>query len=58
MFKDGLQSTEDGPRFGRLLRSDDVAKIYEKMRNNRKLTVHELANETEISIRSCHEIFS
>lgn len=60
-FKDGRQSTEDDPRSGRpsTSRNDDVvANIYEKVRNDRRLTVRELANEAGISIGSCHEILT
>jgi len=60
-FKDGRQSTKDDPRSGRpsTSRNDDVvANIYEKVRNDHRLTVRELANEAGISIGSCHEILT
>jgi len=60
-FKDGRQSTDDDPRSERpsTSRNDDVVeKIKEKVRNDRRLTVRELANEAGISIGSCHEILT
>ncbi|XP_027849961.2 protein GVQW3-like [Aphis gossypii] len=59
-FKDSRQSIKDDPRSGRpsTSRNDDVANIYEKVRNDRRLTVRELANEAGISIGSCHEILT
>ncbi|KAL4100983.1 hypothetical protein QTP88_021004 [Uroleucon formosanum] len=60
-FKDGRQSTDDDSRSGRpsTSRKDDVVeKIKEKVRNERRLTVRELANEAGISIGSCHEILT
>ncbi|KAL4120451.1 hypothetical protein QTP88_013142 [Uroleucon formosanum] len=60
-FKDGRQSTDDDPRSGRpsTSRNDDVVKkIKEKVRNDRRLTVRELANEAGISIGSCDEILT
>ncbi|KAL4126147.1 hypothetical protein QTP88_010376 [Uroleucon formosanum] len=60
-FKDGRQSTDDDPRSGRpsTSRKDDVVeKIEEKVRNDRRLTFRELANEAGISIGSCHEILT
>ncbi|VVC41658.1 Transposase, type 1,Winged helix-turn-helix DNA-binding domain, partial [Cinara cedri] len=58
---DGRQSIKDDPRSGRpsTSRNDDVvANIYEKVRNDRRLTVRELANEAGVSIGSCHEILT
>ncbi|KAE9524215.1 hypothetical protein AGLY_015254 [Aphis glycines] len=60
-FEDSRQSIKDDPRSGRpsTSRNDDVvANIYEKLRNDRRLTVRELANEAGISIGSCHEILT
>ncbi|VVC45005.1 Hypothetical protein CINCED_3A014263 [Cinara cedri] len=58
---DGRQSIKDDPRSGRpsTSRNDDVvANIYEKVRNDRRLSDHELANEAGILIGSCHEILT
>ncbi|KAL4096440.1 hypothetical protein QTP88_021396 [Uroleucon formosanum] len=60
-FKNGRETTEDDPRSGRpsTSRNDDVvSKICEKVRNDRRLTVRELADEAGISIGSCHEILT
>ncbi|VVC35518.1 Hypothetical protein CINCED_3A017225 [Cinara cedri] len=59
-FKDGQQSIND-PRSGRPSTSRNdyvVANIYKKVRNDRRLTVRELANEAGISIGSCHKILT
>ena len=60
-FKDGRQSITDNERPGRPSTSTDdshVDKINTMVRENRRLTVRELAEECEISVGSCHEILT
>lgn len=60
-FKDGRQSTEDDPCSERpsTSKNDDfLEKIYEKVLNNRKLTVRELTVGAGITFGSCHQILT
>jgi hypothetical protein len=58
-FKDGQQSSDDGPRPGRPSTSIDavhVGQVCAVVRSNRHLMVREIAEECNISIGSCHTI--
>jgi len=58
-FKSGRRSIEDDPKSGRLSTSmddDHVEKVRVVIRQNRSLTVREVAEEVEICKRSCHVI--
>lgn len=60
-FKEGRISIEDDHRSGRPSTSktnQSIALVREKIRNDRRLTVREVANELGISIGSCHSILS
>ena len=51
-FKEGRTSVDDDPRSGRPSTSktdDNVAKVLEVIRSNRRLTVREIAEEVSIS---------
>ena len=60
-FKSGRTSIEDDPKSGRLSTSMDdnhVEKALVVIRQNRRLTVHESAEEVEICKSSCHLILT
>jgi hypothetical protein len=61
-FKEGRTSVDDdNARSGRPSTSktdDDVAKVREGIRSNRRLTVREVAEEVSISKTVCHEILT
>ena len=60
-FKEGRISVDEGPRPGRPSTStngDHVERVRVVIRENRRLTVREVADEVHISIGSCHQIFS
>ena len=60
-FKEGRTSVDDDPRSGRPSTSktdDNVAKVREVIRSNRRLTVREVAEEVSISKTVCHEILN
>jgi transposase len=60
-FKEGRTSVDDDPRSGRPSMSktdDNVAKVREFIRSNRRLTVREVAEEVGISKTVCHEILT
>ena len=60
-FKEGRTSVDDDPRSGRPSTSktdDNVAKVREVIRSNRRLTVREVAEEVSISKTVCHEILT
>lgn len=61
MFKGGRDEVEDEPRSGRPPTSTDVshaAKVKELVLGNRRLTVKEISDETEISFGSCQYILT
>ena len=58
-FKEGRTSVDDDPRSGRpstAKTDDNVAKVREVIRSNRRLTVREVTEEVSISKTVCHEI--
>jgi len=60
-FKGGRTSVHDDPRSGRSSTSktdDNVAKVREVIRSNRRLTVRDVAEEVSISKTVCHEILT
>lgn len=60
-FKGGRQSIDDDERPGRPSTSTDdphVDKINTLVRENRRLTVRELAEECGISVGSCYEVLT
>jgi len=60
-FKSGRTSIEDDPKCGRSSTSmddDDVANVLAVIRQNRRLTVREGAEEVGICERSCHLILT
>src|SRR5215510_11789421 len=60
-FKEGRTSVDDDPRSGWPSTSktdDNVAKVREFIRANRRLTVREVAEEVSISKTVCHEIIT
>ena len=60
-FKEGRTSVDDDPRSGRPSTSktdDNVAKVRDVIRSNRRLTVREVAEEVSISKIVCHEILT
>ena len=60
-FKEGRISIEGDHRLGRPLSSktnDTITLVRNKIRNDRRLTVREVANEVGISIGTCHSILS
>jgi len=60
-FKEGRTSVDDDPRSGRPSTSktdDNVAKVREVIRSNRRLTVREVAEQVSISKTVCHEILT
>jgi len=60
-FKEGRISIEDDHRPGRPSTSktnDTITLVRNKIRNDRRLTVREVANEVGISIGTCHSILS
>lgn len=60
-FQDGRESIEDDGRLGRPSTSTDDPHVHEVnalVRENRRLTVRELAEECGISIGSCHNILT
>ncbi|KAE9523287.1 hypothetical protein AGLY_016235, partial [Aphis glycines] len=60
-FKEGRISNEDDHRPGRPSLSktnDTIDLVRNKIRNDRRLTVREVANEVGISIGTCHSILS
>jgi len=60
-FKEGRTSVDDDPRSGRPSTSktdDNVAKVCEVIRSNRRLTIREVAEEVSISKTVCHEILT
>jgi transposase len=60
-FKDDRISIEDDSRSGRLSTSTDdqhVAQVRSVIRYNRGLTVREVAEESDISLVSCHNILT
>ena len=55
-FKEGRTLVDDDPRSGRPSTSktdDNVAKVREVIRSNRRLTVREVAEEVSISKKQC-----
>jgi len=60
-FKEGRTSVDDVPRSGRPSTSktdDNVAKVHEVIRSNRRLTVRKVAEEVSVSKTVCHEILT
>lgn len=60
-FKEVRTSVDDDPRSGRPSTSktdDNVAKVREVTRSNRRLTVRKVAEEVSISKTVCHEILT
>jgi len=60
-FKSGRTSIEDDPKSGRPSTSmddDHVEKVLAVIRQNRRVTVHEVAEEAGICKSSCHLILS
>ena len=60
-FKVGRTSVDDDPRSERSTTSktdDNVAKVREVIRSNRRSKVREVAEEVSISKTVCHEIFT
>ena len=60
-FKEGRNSVDDDPLSGRPSTSktdDNVAKVREVIRSNRRLTVREVSEEVSISKTACHEILT
>lgn len=60
-FREVRTSVDDDPRSGRPSTSktdDNVAKVREVFRTNRRLTVREVAEEVSISKTVCHEILT
>jgi transposase len=60
-FKEGRTSVDDDPRSGRPSTSktdDNVAKVREVLRSNRRLTVRAVAEEVSISKTVCREILT
>ena len=60
-FKEGRTSIDDDLRSGQPSTSktdDNVAKVREVIRSNRRLTVREVAEEVSISKTVCHEILT
>jgi len=58
-FNEGRTSVDDDPHSGRPSTSktdDNVAKVRQVIRSNRRLTVREVAEEVSISKTLCHEI--
>ena len=60
-FQDGHEDVEDGERPRRRSSSttvENVEKVKEMVMNDRRITIREVADDVDISIGSCHEIFS
>jgi len=60
-FKSGRTSIEEDPKSGRPSTSmddDHIEKVLALIRQNRRLTVHEVAKEVGICKRSCHQILT
>jgi len=60
-FKQGRMSVGEEPRPGRpstLINDDHVDRIRAVIRGNGRLTVREVAEEVDISIGSCNQIFT
>ena len=60
-FKGDRSSVDDDPHWGRPSTSktdDNVAKVREVIRSNRRLTVREVDEEVSISKTVCHEILT
>ena len=60
-FKEGRTSAESDPRSGRPSPSRDeemIAKVRTIVRNNRRLTVREIADDCGISVGSCDAILT
>ena len=60
-FQDGREDIEDDERPGRPSISttdENVEKMKEIVMNGRRITIREVADDVNISIGSCHEIFS
>ena len=60
-FQDGREDVEDDERPGRPSTSttdENVEKVKEMAMNDRRITIREVADDDDISIGSCHEIFS
>ena len=58
---DGREHVEDDERPGRPSTSrtdENVKKVKEMVMNNRRITIREVADDIDISVGSCHEIFS
>ena len=59
-FKDGRISVGEDPRPGRPITStndDHVERVRAVIRGNRRLTARQVADELDISIESCCQIF-
>jgi len=60
-FKEGRMSVGENPRLGRpstTTNDDYVDRVRDVIHGNRHLTVREAADEVDISIGSCHQIFT
>ena len=60
-FKVGRMSVGEDPRPGRpstATDDDHVERVLAVIRGSRRLTIREVADEVEISIGSCHKIFT
>jgi len=59
-FNEVRTSVDDDPRSGRpsTSKTDNVAKVREVIRSNRRLSVREVAEEVSISKTVCHEILT
>ena len=60
-FKEGRTSVERDPRSGRPSTSRNeemIAKVRTIVRNNRRLTVREIADDCEISVGSCDAVLT
>ena len=61
LFQDGCENVEDDERPGHPSTSTtdgNLEKVKEMVMNDCRITIREVANDTGISIDSCHEIFS
>ena len=60
-FKEGRTSVESDPRSGRTSTSrkeEMIAKVRTTVRNNRRLTVRDIADDCGISVGSCDAILT
>ena len=57
-FQDGSENVEDDERPSISTTDENLEKIKGIVMNDRRITIREVADDVDISIGSCHEIFS